>query len=140
MKIGIMGGSIAGCFATILLRKEGHEVTVFERSKKELVGRGGGVGAIISLMKQLQEERILEEDFPCFEISKMSFIFHLLKVRPDFIIQPPSYSDMALILSIFRDLSHPPGTFSFKIKPKLVLTKIVSIFIQQDAMLGTHKV
>lgn len=74
MKIGIIGGSIAGCFAAILLRKEGHEVTVFERSKTALVGRGGGVGTIITLLKQLQEEGILKEEFPCFEISKMSFI------------------------------------------------------------------
>ena len=44
MKIGIVGGSIAGCSAAILLSKEGYEVTVFERSNKSLVGRGGGIG------------------------------------------------------------------------------------------------
>lgn len=74
MKIGIIGGSIAGCFAAILLRKEGHEVTIFERSNTALVGRGGGVGTIIALLKQLQEEGILKEEFPCFKISKMSLI------------------------------------------------------------------
>lgn len=74
MRIGIVGGSIAGCFAAILLRKEGYEVTVFERSKTELVGRGGGVGTTSALLKQLQEENILTKEFPCFEISKMSFI------------------------------------------------------------------
>ena len=64
MKIGIVGGSIAGCFAAILLQKEGYDVTVFERSKTELVGRGGGVGTTSALLKQLQKEGILPEEFP----------------------------------------------------------------------------
>lgn len=45
LNIGIIGGSIAGCSAAILLGREGHKVDVFERSRGDLVGRGGGMGA-----------------------------------------------------------------------------------------------
>lgn len=74
MKIGIVGGSIAGCFAAILLQREGHEVTVFERSKKDLEGRGGGVGTLAALFRQLQTEKLIEKDFPSFKISQLSFV------------------------------------------------------------------
>lgn len=69
MKIGIVGGSIAGCSAAILLQKEGHDVTVFERSGKELVGRGGGIGTLPSVIQTLQEDGLLEENFPAFHVS-----------------------------------------------------------------------
>ncbi len=44
LKIGIVGGSIAGCSAAILLARAGYHITVFERSMGALVGRGGGIG------------------------------------------------------------------------------------------------
>lgn len=56
MKIGIVGGSIASCSAAFLLLRDGHEVTVFERSKKALVGRGGGIGTLPSLIEQLKKK------------------------------------------------------------------------------------
>jgi len=74
MKIGIVGGSIAGCSAAVLLLKDGHEVTVFERSKKALVGRGGGIGTLPSVIQQIKEEGMLDDDFPYFEVSKLPFV------------------------------------------------------------------
>jgi 2-polyprenyl-6-methoxyphenol hydroxylase-like FAD-dependent oxidoreductase len=41
LKVGIVGGSIAGCSAAILMSRAGHDVTVFERSRGVLQGRGG---------------------------------------------------------------------------------------------------
>jgi 2-polyprenyl-6-methoxyphenol hydroxylase-like FAD-dependent oxidoreductase len=43
MKVGIVGGSIAGCTTAALLHRAGHDVTVFERSESELVSRGAGI-------------------------------------------------------------------------------------------------
>ena len=74
MKIGIVGGSIAGCSAAILLSREGHEVSVFERSNKALVGRGGGIGTLPSLVEELVEDQILANDFPFLEINRMPLI------------------------------------------------------------------
>ena len=74
MKIGIVGGSIAGCSAAILLLREGHDVTVFERSNDNLVGRGGGIGTTTDLMQQIKDEGMIAGDFAHFQINKMPFI------------------------------------------------------------------
>ncbi|WP_242135288.1 FAD binding domain-containing protein [Aestuariivivens marinum] len=74
MKIGIVGGSIAGCSAAILLHKEGHEVTIFERSSKTLVGRGGGIGTTSSLMEQIKTDGLIKDDFALFQINKMPLV------------------------------------------------------------------
>ena len=74
MKIGIVGGSIAGCSAAILLSKEGHDIMVFERSKKPLVGRGGGIGTIPSLMYEIHNAGMTGDDFSSFRIKKLPFI------------------------------------------------------------------
>ena len=43
MRVGIVGGSIAGCATAALLHRAGHDVTVFERSESELTSRGAGI-------------------------------------------------------------------------------------------------
>src|SRR5258705_12317021 len=43
LKIAIAGGWLGGLFAAALLHAAGHEVTVFERSKHGLEGRGAGL-------------------------------------------------------------------------------------------------
>lgn len=43
MRIVIVGGSLAGLFAAGLLRKAGHDVQVYERSRAGLAGRGAGL-------------------------------------------------------------------------------------------------
>jgi glycine/D-amino acid oxidase-like deaminating enzyme len=40
LDVGIVGGSIAGCFAALELLDAGHRVTVFERSEAERRRRG----------------------------------------------------------------------------------------------------
>ena len=74
MRIGIVGGSIAGCSAAILLLKEGYDVTVFERSNKSLVGRGGGIGTTSELMEQIKNDGLITDDFAFFQINKMPYI------------------------------------------------------------------
>ncbi|MDU8885520.1 NAD(P)-binding protein [Yeosuana sp. MJ-SS3] len=74
MKIGVVGGSIAGCSAAILLLKEGYDVTVFERSNTSLVGRGGGIGTPSELIKQIKQDGLIPDDFSFFQINRMPFI------------------------------------------------------------------
>ena len=46
LKIGVVGGSLGGLNAACLLRDAGHDVTVFERSSRELEERGAGIGLL----------------------------------------------------------------------------------------------
>lgn len=43
LTIRIVGGSLAGLFAGILLQKAGHDVRIYERSRNGLAGRGAGL-------------------------------------------------------------------------------------------------
>lgn len=45
MRVAIAGGSLGGLFAGALLRRDGHEVTIHERSPSGLEGRGAGLVA-----------------------------------------------------------------------------------------------
>ena len=47
---------------------------VFERSKKPLVGRGGGIGTIPSLMYEIHNAGMTGDDFSSFRIKKLPFI------------------------------------------------------------------
>ncbi len=64
LDIAIVGGSIAGCSAAILLTRAGHDVHVYERSQGGLVGRGGGIGTPRSVLDSLMEQDIVDDDLP----------------------------------------------------------------------------
>lgn len=55
LNIGVVGGSLGGLTAACLLRDLGHEVTVFERSARELEQRGAGIGYLTATGRYLQE-------------------------------------------------------------------------------------
>lgn len=74
LNIGIVGGSIAGCSAAILLAREGHNVRVFERSRGGLVGRGGGIGTPGPVLEALMEQDVIDADFPHLSATSMPFI------------------------------------------------------------------
>lgn len=46
LSIAVVGGSIGGLTAACLLRDDGHDVTVFERSPARLEQRGAGIGLL----------------------------------------------------------------------------------------------
>jgi 2-polyprenyl-6-methoxyphenol hydroxylase-like FAD-dependent oxidoreductase len=50
----IIGGSISGLFAALLLRREGWQVDVFERTETELTGRGAGIVTHVELNDVLE--------------------------------------------------------------------------------------
>jgi len=73
LKIGIVGGSIAGCSAAILLSRAGHDVVVYERTRGTLVGRGGGIVIPSAVLNGLIEHDEIDADFPHFITTKMPF-------------------------------------------------------------------
>ncbi|MGV8935857.1 MAG: 2-polyprenyl-6-methoxyphenol hydroxylase [Allorhizobium sp.] len=43
LRIAIVGGSLAGLFAGVMLQQAGHNIQIYERSKSGLAGRGAGL-------------------------------------------------------------------------------------------------
>lgn len=72
-KIAIIGGSIAGCAAAILLKRLGAEIKVFERSPRPLTGRGAGIGLPENLIQQCIALDLFDADLPRILYSKRIF-------------------------------------------------------------------
>jgi 2-polyprenyl-6-methoxyphenol hydroxylase-like FAD-dependent oxidoreductase len=64
LRIGIVGGSIAGCAAAAELSRAGHHVTVYERSAAELASRGAAIGTLPDVLNGMIERGLLDKDFP----------------------------------------------------------------------------
>ena len=75
LHVGIVGGSIAGCFAALELLSAGHEVTVFERSEAELHGLlGAGLGTPTPMFNTLIERDLVDPDIPYLSLGEMAFV------------------------------------------------------------------
>ena len=60
----IIGGSLGGLFAGLLLRQAGWDVTVFERSSGDLASRGVGIGTHVELFAVMRRLGIaVDESF-----------------------------------------------------------------------------
>lgn len=55
LKVAVAGGSMGGLTAALLLRDQGHDVTVYERSSQELQQRGAGIGFLPDSSRYLVE-------------------------------------------------------------------------------------
>ncbi|HEX3408948.1 MAG TPA: FAD-dependent monooxygenase [Candidatus Binataceae bacterium] len=66
LKVGIVGGSIAGCTAAIELMRIGCEVTLFERTGDELKDRGAGIGTPTAVFESLVRRDLIDADTPYF--------------------------------------------------------------------------
>ena len=69
LKVGVIGGSIAGCAAATALTRAGCNVDVFERSSKGLMDRGSGIGIPGPLRATLMKGGYLPRDFPSCEMK-----------------------------------------------------------------------
>jgi len=67
IRVGIIGGSIAGCTAAIEMDRLGFACTLLERSGDELKDRGAGIGVPPSVMKTFIERKLIDADTPYFE-------------------------------------------------------------------------
>ena len=74
MRIGIIGGSIAGCSAAIALSRAGHDVVVFERSASELKGRGAGIATSSNVLQSLKDDNFLDADIPSFHVEALNHV------------------------------------------------------------------
>lgn len=70
-KIAIVGGSLSGAMAGILLARAGHDVAIYERSRRGLVGRGGGVTTSKTVLNWMKSKDILDADFPSAPYSEL---------------------------------------------------------------------
>ena len=74
MRVGIVGGSIAGCATAALLHRAGHDVIVFERSESDLVSRGAGIGTPTTVWQDMMAHGLIEETLPAFRIDYLRFV------------------------------------------------------------------
>jgi 2-polyprenyl-6-methoxyphenol hydroxylase-like FAD-dependent oxidoreductase len=66
LKVGIVGGSIAGCTAAIELSRAGCDVTLFERTGDELKDRGAGIGIPSAILETLIQRDLVDADTSYF--------------------------------------------------------------------------
>lgn len=63
-RVGIVGGSIAGCTAAIMLARVGCAVTVLERSRGALEERGAGISLSLAHLDWLKAHDLVDADLP----------------------------------------------------------------------------
>ncbi len=73
-RIGVVGGSLGGLTAACLLRDAGHDVTVFERSSRELEQRGAGIGFLRATYRYLVEHAGLDVSTISIETGHIRYL------------------------------------------------------------------
>ena len=66
LKVGIVGGSIAGCTTAIELVRLGCDVTLYERTGEELKDRGAGIGVPPSVIDTFIRRDLVDANIPYF--------------------------------------------------------------------------
>ena len=69
MRVGIVGGSIAGCATAALPHRAGHDVTVFERSESDLVSRGAGILILTTAWQDIMAHGLTDEALTACEVG-----------------------------------------------------------------------
>lgn len=62
LRIGIVGGSIGGTCAAVLLARQGHQVEVYERTRTRLEDRGAALGCEIAAVQRWKSFDLLDAD------------------------------------------------------------------------------
>lgn len=74
LRVGIVGGSIAGCAAAVALSRVGCAVTVFERSLGVLADRGAGIGIAPEVQATLTAKGLIDPAMPYCTRSQTRFV------------------------------------------------------------------
>ena len=74
MRVGIIGGSIAGCATAALLHRAGHDVMVFERSESDLVSRGAGILAVTAAWQDMMAHGLIDGTLPACRADCSRFV------------------------------------------------------------------
>ena len=72
-RIGIVGGSIAGCAAAIELTRAGYQVDVYEKSSRPRTRRGVGVATPIASLQALIARDLISVETPHFLVHQQPF-------------------------------------------------------------------
>jgi len=73
LRVGIVGGSVAGCVTATELAGAGADVTVFERSH-HLEDRGAGIALALSLVEALKQRGLVDPDMSHIPVFKRRFV------------------------------------------------------------------
>ena len=76
LRVGIIGGSIAGCTTAIELLRLGCAVTLLERTGEELKDRGAGIGVPPSVMDTFIKRDLVDADTPYFSGHAFTRLWH----------------------------------------------------------------
>ena len=82
LKVGIVGGSIAGCTAAIELQRIGCDVTLWERTGDELKDRGAGIGVPCSIIDKLIERDLIDVNTPYFTVEAAARLWRTEAAQP----------------------------------------------------------
>ncbi len=74
MRVGIIGGSIAGCATAALLHRAGHDVIVFERSESDLVSRGAGIVTTTAAWQDMMAHGLIDGTLPACQAGYSRFV------------------------------------------------------------------
>src|SRR5262249_33710375 len=74
MRVGIIGGSIAGCVTAALLHRAGHDVVVLERSESGLVSRGAGIATLTAAWQDMMAHGLIDAAFPACRADYFRFV------------------------------------------------------------------
>ena len=74
MRVGIIGGSIAGCATAVLLHRAGHDVIVFERSESDLVSRGAGIVTATTAWQDMTAHGVIDGTLPICRADYSRFV------------------------------------------------------------------
>ena len=74
MRVGIIGGSIAGCATAALLHRAGHDVIVFERSESDLVSRDAGIGTPTVVWQDMMARGLVDGTVPTVRLDYIRYV------------------------------------------------------------------
>src|SRR5215813_10475988 len=81
LRVGVVGGSVAGSVTAAELVRLGADVMVFERSR-HLEDRGAGIGLALSLVEKLKERSLIDADMAHIPVFKRRFVVRCDKEDP----------------------------------------------------------
>jgi 2-polyprenyl-6-methoxyphenol hydroxylase-like FAD-dependent oxidoreductase len=74
MRVGIVGGSVAGCATAALLHRAGHDVIVFERSESDLVSRGAAIGTPTTVWQDMMAHGLIDGTLPTSRTDYVRYV------------------------------------------------------------------
>jgi 2-polyprenyl-6-methoxyphenol hydroxylase-like FAD-dependent oxidoreductase len=74
MRVGIIGGSIAGCATAALMHQAGHDVIIFERSESGLVSRGAGIGTPTAVWQDMMARGLVDGTLPTIRADYIRYV------------------------------------------------------------------